>query len=55
MGKVNATGEAFLSHTKLNCRYILRLAIGNLGTTEKHIARVWELIQFEVSQIRKGA
>ena len=52
--KVNATGEAFLSHTKLNNRYVIRLAIGNLGTTEKHIARVWKLIKFEVTQLKFG-
>jgi aromatic-L-amino-acid/L-tryptophan decarboxylase len=42
---INATGEVFLSHTKLNGRYTIRLAIGNIGTTEKHVARVWELIK----------
>jgi aromatic-L-amino-acid decarboxylase len=52
--QINATGEAFLSHTKLNGRYIIRLAIGNLGTTEKHIARVWELVKFEVTQLKYG-
>ena len=31
---VNASGEVFLSHTKLGGRYVLRLAIGNLRTTE---------------------
>jgi aromatic-L-amino-acid/L-tryptophan decarboxylase len=42
---INAAGEVFLSHTKLNGRYTLRLAIGNIGTTEKHVARAWELIK----------
>lgn len=42
---VNETGEFFLSHTKLHGRYALRLAIGNLRTTEAHVARVWELLQ----------
>ncbi len=42
---VNATGEAFLSHTKLGARYTLRLAIGNAGTREKHVARAWQLLQ----------
>jgi len=41
---VNASGEVFLSHTKLNGRYVLRLAIGNLHTTERHVARAWELL-----------
>lgn len=42
---VNATGEAFLSHTKLGERYALRLAIGNLRTTREDVARAWELLR----------
>ena len=34
MEAVNATGEIFLSHTKLNGRYTLRLAIGNMHTQD---------------------
>ncbi|MBX9927621.1 MAG: amino acid decarboxylase [Gemmatimonadaceae bacterium] len=42
--KVNASGEVFLSHTKLGQRYVLRIAIGNLRTEERHLARAWELL-----------
>jgi aromatic-L-amino-acid/L-tryptophan decarboxylase len=42
---VNATGEIFVSHTRLAGRYSIRLAIGNLHTTEAHVARAWELMQ----------
>jgi len=48
---VNATGRAFLSHTKLNDRFTLRLAIGNLRTTEQHVAQTWELLQAELSRL----
>jgi aromatic-L-amino-acid decarboxylase len=41
---INASGEVFLSHTKLDGRYVLRLAIGNINTTERHVARAWELL-----------
>jgi aromatic-L-amino-acid decarboxylase len=41
---VNATGEVFLSHTKLDGRFVLRLAIGNIHTSERHVARAWELL-----------
>jgi aromatic-L-amino-acid decarboxylase len=41
---VNASGEIFLSHTKLAGRYVLRLAIGNLHTAESHVRRAWELL-----------
>ena len=48
---VNATGQVYLSHTKLNGRYTLRLAIGNLRTTEAHVARAWELVQREAARL----
>jgi aromatic-L-amino-acid decarboxylase len=45
MHAVNASGEAFLSHTKLHDRFTLRVAIGNIRTTEAHVARVWQLLR----------
>ena len=44
MHGVNATGLALLSHTKLNDKLTLRLSIGNIRTTEKHVRQVWELL-----------
>jgi aromatic-L-amino-acid decarboxylase len=41
---VNASGEVYLSHTRVRGRYGLRLAIGNIRTTERHVRRAWELI-----------
>jgi aromatic-L-amino-acid decarboxylase len=43
--RVNASGEIFISHTKAKGRYAIRLAIGNLRTTEQHVLRAWELIR----------
>ncbi len=48
---VNATGDVFLSHTKLTDRYVLHLAIGNIRTEERHIARAWELLQAECEKL----
>jgi aromatic-L-amino-acid decarboxylase len=45
MEAVNATGEAYLSHTKLKGRTVLRLAVGNLRTEERHIRRTYELLR----------
>ena len=50
--RVNASGEAYLSHTKLNGRYVLRLAIGNIRTEERHVARAWELLREAASAER---
>lgn len=49
---VNATGEIFISHTKLNGRYALRLAIGNLHTTQAHVRHAWDLIQRLAAELR---
>ena len=45
MEAVNASGDAYLSHTRLAGRTVLRLAIGNAGTAERHVARAWELLR----------
>ncbi len=42
---VNDTGEAFLSPTRLNKRFTLRLAIGNIRSDEARVARTWELLR----------
>jgi aromatic-L-amino-acid/L-tryptophan decarboxylase len=44
MERVNASGEAYLSHTRLNGRIVLRLAIGNVRTEERHVRRAYELL-----------
>jgi aromatic-L-amino-acid decarboxylase len=41
---VNASGEVFLSHTKLRGQFVLRLAVGNLRTTDVHVRRAWDLL-----------
>ena len=43
--RVNATGEAYLSHTRIRGRYALRLAVGHIRTTESHLARAWALLR----------
>jgi aromatic-L-amino-acid decarboxylase len=43
--RINGSGVAFLSHTVLNGRFVLRFAIGNAATTEQDIQRVWQHLQ----------
>ncbi|HTD35405.1 MAG TPA: pyridoxal-dependent decarboxylase, partial [Candidatus Elarobacter sp.] len=45
MDAVNATGEAFLSSTRLRQRVVLRIAIGNERTTLDDVRLVWNLLQ----------
>jgi len=42
--RANRSGEIFLSHTKLNGRHVMRLAIGNAHTTEADVRRAWEVL-----------
>jgi aromatic-L-amino-acid/L-tryptophan decarboxylase len=48
--RVNATGDIFLSHTKLDGRYVLRLAIGNARTTEDDVRLAWDVLRREAAQ-----
>ena len=45
LDRVNASGDVFLSHTRVNGRYAIRLAVGNLRSREEHVARAWELLR----------
>jgi len=39
---LNDTGDVFLSHTSLGGRYVIRLAVGNIRTTETEVRRAWD-------------
>jgi len=52
MNNVNATGEAFLSHTKLNGKYTLRLSVGSIRVEERHIVKVWELLNRQLEELQ---
>jgi aromatic-L-amino-acid/L-tryptophan decarboxylase len=45
--RVNASGEVFLSHTKLDGRYALRLAVGSARTTEADVRMAWDVLRRE--------
>lgn len=49
--KVNATGRAFLSHTVLNGRFTLRLAVGNLATTREDVEEAWTLLRAATAEL----
>jgi len=48
--RVNASGEIFITHTKLDGRYVLRLAIGNARTTEDDVRRAWDVLNREAAR-----
>jgi aromatic-L-amino-acid decarboxylase len=48
LDRVNASGEIYLSHTRLDDGIALRVAIGNLGTTAEDVARCQRLLTEEL-------
>ena len=49
MNDINASGEAYLSHTKLDGKFTLRLSVGSIRVEEKHLEKVWELLVYSVN------
>ncbi|MCY4024695.1 MAG: pyridoxal-dependent decarboxylase, partial [Acidobacteria bacterium] len=49
---VNATGEVFLSHTRLEGRFTVRLAVGHVRTEERHVRRAWDLLNEKLRALR---
>jgi len=42
---VNESGEAYLSHTRVHGRYVLRVSIGATFTERRHVEALWALLQ----------
>jgi aromatic-L-amino-acid decarboxylase len=51
LAAANASGEIFISHTKLGGRYVLRLAIGNARTTEVDVQRAWNVLRRQAAAL----
>jgi aromatic-L-amino-acid decarboxylase len=51
MESINRSGETFLSHTRLNGRFAIRVAINNLRTEEADLERVWRVVRREASAL----
>jgi len=49
MDALNHSGDLFLTHTKLNDKFTLRLCVGQTNTTEHHVEKAWKRIQEEAS------
>jgi aromatic-L-amino-acid/L-tryptophan decarboxylase len=43
--KVNASGKLYISQTSLHGQVVLRIAIGNMGTTHDDVRAAWEVIK----------
>ena len=50
---VNASGDAYLTHTTLRARRAMRIGVGNILTTERHLAHVWHRITEEAARLSR--
>jgi aromatic-L-amino-acid decarboxylase len=51
MDRLNASGELYLSHTRLDSLLTLRMAIGQTHTSERHVRRAWEKMRETASAL----
>ncbi len=51
LARVNSSGEIFISHAVLNGRYVLRLAVGQMRTSEADVRRAWDLLRSEAARV----
>ena len=51
MQRLNASGKLYISHTKLNGKYVLRFCVGQTHTEERHVRAAWEEIEAEARKL----
>ena len=51
MNRLNRSGDLYLTHTRLDGRFTLRLCVGQTNTTERHVERAWKRIQEEAASL----
>src|SRR6266403_1502443 len=49
--KINASGRAYLTQTKLRGRTVMRIGLGKVLTTEQHLRVAWEMIRETASEL----
>ena len=47
MERLNASGDLFLTHTRLDGKFTLRLCVGQTNTGKRHVEKAWHRIQEE--------
>src|SRR5438128_5754133 len=49
--RINSSGRAYLTQTKLRGRTVMRIGLGNVLTMEEHLRKAWEIIQETASKL----
>jgi aromatic-L-amino-acid decarboxylase len=51
LDRLNNSGELYLSHTKLNDQYVIRMCIAQTHTEERHVRTAWKKIQEAATEL----
>ena len=51
MERVNDTGKAYLTHTRLGGRYTIRVSIGQTNTEARHVDALWQQLQEQAAAL----
>jgi aromatic-L-amino-acid decarboxylase len=55
MERVNSSGAAFLTHTRLDDRFTLRISVGQTRTERRHVDALWDLLQSTAAAVAAEA
>lgn len=55
MDRLNQSGDLYLTHTRLDDRFVLRFCVGQTNTALRHVEYAWQRIQEEAGKLRRGA
>jgi aromatic-L-amino-acid decarboxylase len=51
--RINASGRAYFTQTKLRDRTVMRIGLGNVLTTERHLREAWEMVRNAANELIK--
>ncbi len=52
LSALNRSGKVYMTHTRLNGKYTLRMVIGQTRVEERHVEAAWELIRETAEQLK---
>jgi aromatic-L-amino-acid decarboxylase len=52
--RINASGRAYLTQTKLKGSTVMRIGLGNILTTEQHLRKAWGLVQLAAGEVDRA-
>jgi aromatic-L-amino-acid decarboxylase len=55
LDRLNRSGKLYLTHTKLDGRFVLRMVVGQTNTEARHVQQAWEQIEATAAEIEREA